>query len=80
VTKRRIPVWPIVAVALFVFFAVIGTIYLALALALCVAIVMFGYWAWSKLPALFSEGPDRADMREREKRQRELRARRRSGR
>lgn len=40
---------------------------------------MLGYWAWSKLPALFSHGPDAADLKEREKRRREVEAKRRSG-
>lgn len=39
---------------------------------------MLGYWAWSKLPALFGHGPDAADLREREKRAREVEAKRRS--
>jgi hypothetical protein len=59
---------------------VISTIYLALALAICVGIVMLAYWAWTKLPELFSHGPDAADLKEREKRQREITEKRRRSR
>jgi hypothetical protein len=37
----------------------VSTIYLALALALCVAILMLVYWAISQIPALFSGGGNR---------------------
>jgi hypothetical protein len=56
---------------------VISTIYLAVALALCVGILLLAYWAWAKLPELFRHGPDSAELREREKREREIAAKRR---
>jgi hypothetical protein len=41
-----------------------------------VGLVTLAYWAWTKLPALFSHGPDAADLKERDKRQREIAAKR----
>ena len=56
----RIPVWPIVGVVLFVLIAIVSTIYLALALAICVLVLMAVYWAFTQLPARFGgERPDR---------------------
>jgi hypothetical protein len=40
-----------VAVILFVLVWIASTIYLALALALCVAVLMLVYWAFTQLPA-----------------------------
>jgi hypothetical protein len=43
-----------VAVILFVLVWIASTIYLALALALCVAVLMIVYWAFTQLPARLS--------------------------
>jgi hypothetical protein len=40
-----------VAVVLFVLIWIASTIYLAVALALCVAVLMFVYWLFTQLPA-----------------------------
>ena len=50
---NRIPVWPIVGVVLFVAIWLVSTIYLALALALCVVVLMAVYWLFTQLPARF---------------------------
>jgi hypothetical protein len=44
----------------FVLIAIVSTIYLALALAICVLVLMAVYWAFTQLPARFGgERPDR---------------------
>jgi hypothetical protein len=58
-TRRRIPVWPIVGVVLFVAIALVSTIYLALALALCVGVLLLAYWAFTQLPQRFGGSRDR---------------------
>jgi hypothetical protein len=78
--RTRPPVWPVIAVGLFVFFWVAASIWLALALALCVGILFAAHWAWTALPERFSHGPDRAELLEREKRERELGQKRRRSR
>jgi type VI protein secretion system component VasK len=78
--RTRPPVWPIIAVGLFIFFWVAASIWLALALALCVGILFAAHWAWTALPQHFSHGPDRAELAEREKRERELGQKRRRSR
>lgn len=55
-TKTRIPVWPIVGVVLFVAIWLVATIYLALALALCVLVLMGVYWLFTELPKHFGIG------------------------
>jgi hypothetical protein len=77
---RRLPVWPAVGVVLFVLIWIASTIYLALALAICVGLLLAAHWAWTRLPALFEEGPDARDLAERKKREREIDAKRRSSR
>jgi hypothetical protein len=59
--KTKIPVWPLVGVALFVFFAVVASIWLALALALCVGILLLAHVAWTKLPEYFNRPPKRPE-------------------
>lgn len=44
--------------ALFIAVWAVSTIYLALALAICVAVLMLVYWAISQIPALFAGGDD----------------------
>ena len=44
------------AVVLFVLIWIASTIYLAVALALCVAVLMLVYWAFTQLPARFGGG------------------------
>jgi hypothetical protein len=64
VTRRRIPVWPIVGIVLFVAIWVVSTIYLALALALCVGVLLLAYWAFTQLPERFGGSrSDRTDRR-----------------
>lgn len=65
---RRPPLWPIVALALFIAIWAISTIYLALALAICVGVVMLVYWAFTQLPARLGGGRDRRDPEVRTKR------------
>ena len=60
-----------IAIGLFVFFWVAASIWLALALALCVGILFAAHWAWTALPGYFSHGPDRAELAERERRERQ---------
>lgn len=74
---RRLPVWPVVGLVLFILVWIASTIYLALALAICVLLLLAAHWAWTKLPDLFGPGPDRADLKEREKRRREVMQKRR---
>jgi hypothetical protein len=76
--RTRPPIGPAIALALFVFFWLAASIFLALALALCVGILFAAHWAWTVLPQHFSNGPDRAELAEREKRERELRQKRRA--
>jgi len=45
-----------VALVLFVLIWIASTIYLAVALALCVAVLMLVYWAFTQLPARFGGG------------------------
>jgi hypothetical protein len=45
-----------VALVLFVLVWIASTIYLAVALALCVAVLMLVYWAFTQLPARFGGG------------------------
>jgi hypothetical protein len=53
-------VWPIVGVVLFVAIWLVSTIYLALALAICVVVLLAVYWAFTQLPARFGgERPDK---------------------
>lgn len=78
--RTRPPVWPAVGVAVFIFFWVVASIWLALALALCVAILFAAHWLWTALPQHFGQGPDRAELAERERRERELRQKRRRSR
>jgi hypothetical protein len=78
--RTRPPVWPVIAVGAFVFFWLAASIWLALALALCIGILFAAHWAWSVLPEHFRQGPDRAELAEREKRERELRQKRRRAR
>lgn len=47
---RRIPLWPIVSLALFIAIWAVSTIYLALALAICIGVLMLVYWAFTQLP------------------------------
>jgi hypothetical protein len=46
----RISLWPIVALALFIAIWAVSTIYLALALAICIGALMLVYWAFTQLP------------------------------
>jgi hypothetical protein len=64
---RRIPLWPIGALALFIAIWAVSTIYLALALAICIGVLMLVYWAFTQLPARLGGG---AARREREARPR----------
>jgi uncharacterized protein (DUF58 family) len=77
--RRRPPIWPAVGLALFIALWAISTIYLALALALCVSLLLLAYWAWHKLPDLYAHDRDSAD-KESEKRGREIAAKRRRSR
>jgi hypothetical protein len=65
---------------LFILIWIASTIYLALALAICVGLLIAAYWAFSALPQRFSHGPDAAEQRQREKREQEIAARRRGSR
>jgi hypothetical protein len=67
-------------VILFVLIWIVSTIYLALALALCVVVLLAAYWAFTELPSRFSHGPDSAELRQREKREHELADKRKSSR
>jgi hypothetical protein len=58
VTKNRIPVWPIVGVVLFILIAIVSTIYLALALAICVGVLLLAYWGFTQLPERFGGSRD----------------------
>lgn len=58
-TRNRIPVWPIVGVVLFVAIWIVATIYLALALAICVGVLLLAYWAFTQLPERFGGSGDR---------------------
>jgi hypothetical protein len=48
---RRIPLWPFAAVVFFILVWLVSTIYLALALAICIGVLMLVYWVFTQLPA-----------------------------
>lgn len=56
---RRPPLWPIAAVALFVLVWIASTIYLALALAICIGLLMLVYWLFTEIPARLGWGDKR---------------------
>ena len=56
---RRPPLWPIAAVVLFVLVWIASTIYLALALAICIGLLMFVYWLFTEIPARLCGGGKR---------------------
>jgi hypothetical protein len=60
----------VVGIAVFVFFWIAASIWLALALAVCVAILLGAHWAWTRLPGYFSDGPDRRESPPPQKRRR----------
>lgn len=53
------------AVILFVLVWIASTIYLAVALALCVALLMLVYWVFTQLPARFGARSDQQEPRRR---------------
>ena len=55
---RRPPLWPFAAVVFFVLVWLVSTIYLALALAVCIGVLMLVYWVFTQLPARLGSGPD----------------------
>jgi hypothetical protein len=68
--RTKPPIWPVVGIAVFVFFWIAASIWLALALAVCVAILLAAHWAWTRLPGYFSDGPDRRESPPPQKRRR----------
>jgi hypothetical protein len=69
---RRPPLWPFAAVVFFVLVWLVSTIYLALALAICIGVLMLVYWAFTQLPVRLGWVPDQ--------RQREIETKRRRSR
>lgn len=55
---RRPPLWPIATVVFFVLVWLVSTIYLALALAICIGVLMLVYWVFTQLPARLGWSPD----------------------
>ena len=58
---------PPVALVLFVLVWIAASFWLALALALIVALLLAAHWAWTRLEERFQPGPDRPELAEREK-------------
>jgi hypothetical protein len=55
---RRPPLWPFATVVFFVLVWLVSTIYLALALAICIGVLMLVYWIFTQLPARLGWVPD----------------------